>query len=96
MGSFLARSVYGARKKDAISSFERAMALAPKAKDVPLQYALGLLALDDYQYREKARDLLVRSIGLPAEDAYERIVHIEAVEALNRLNESDDDDDDDY
>ncbi len=96
MGSFLARSVYGARKKDAISSFERALILAPNAKDVLLQYALGLLALDDYQYREKARDLLTRSIGLPAKDAYERILHIEAVEALDSLNESDDDDDDDY
>ncbi len=94
MGSFMARTVYDARKKDAIASFERALALAPNAKAVPLQYALGLIALDDYQYREKARGLLMRSIGLPAKDAYERILHTEAVEALNSFNESDDDDDD--
>ena len=94
MGSFMARTVYGARKKDGIASFERALALAPNAKAVPLQYALGLIALDDYQYREKARNLLMRAIGLPAKDAYERILHIEAVEALDNLNESDDDDDD--
>ncbi len=94
MGSFLARSVYGARKKDAISSFERALILAPNAKDVLLQYALGLIALDDFRYQQKARDLLMRSIKLPAKDAYERILHIEAVEALDSLNESDDDDDD--
>ena len=94
MGSFIARTVYGARKKDAIASFERALALAPNAKAVSLQYALGLIALDDYQYREKARNLLMRSIGLPAKDAYERILHTEAVEALDNLNESDDDDDD--
>ncbi len=94
MGSFMARTVYGARKKDGIASFERALALAPDAKAVPLQYALGLIALDDYQYREKARDLLMRAIGLPAKDAYERILHIEAVEALDNLNKSDDDDDD--
>ena len=94
MGSFLARTVYGAREKDAIASFERASALAPNAKYVPMQYALGLLALDDYQYREKARNLLMRAVGLPAKDAYERILHIEAVKALNSLNESDDDDDD--
>lgn len=92
MGSFMARTVYGARKKDGIASFERALVLAPNAKDVPLQYALGLLALDDFQYREKARNLLMRAIGLPAKDAYERILHIEAVEALDNLNESDDDD----
>ncbi|MXW43480.1 MAG: hypothetical protein F4X32_03785 [Candidatus Dadabacteria bacterium] len=94
MGSFMARTVYGARKKDAIASFERALALAPNAKAVSLQYALGLIALEDFKYQEKARNLLMRSIGLPAKDAYERILHIEAVEALDNLNESDDDDDD--
>ena len=94
MGSFMARTVYGARKDDAIASFERAFAIAPNEKSVPLEYALGLMALDDYRYREKARDLLMRAIGLPAKDAYERILHIEAVEALDNLNESDDDDDD--
>ena len=93
MGSFMARTVYGAHKKDAIASFERALAIAPHAKDVPLQYALGLLALDDFKYQEKARDLLMRSIRLPAKDAYERILHTEAAEALNDLDESDDDDD---
>lgn len=92
MGSFVARTVYGARKKDGIASFERALALAPNAKAVSLQYALGLIALDDYRYREKARNLLTRAIGLPAKDAYERILHIEAAEALDNLNESDDDD----
>lgn len=96
MGSFVARTVYDARKKDAIASFERAFVLAPNTKAVPLQYALGLIALDDYRYREKARELLMRAIGLPAKDAYERIVHTEAVEALNSLNESEIDDDEDY
>ncbi len=96
MGSLLARSVYGARKKDAIASFERAVALSPNAKDVPLQYALGLLALDDFRYRDKVQGLLKRSIGLPAKDAYERILHAEAVETLKSLDEYYDDDDDDY
>ena len=96
MGSFMARTVYGARKNDAIASFERALALAPNEKFVLLEYALGLLALDDFRYREKARNLLMQSIGLSAKDAYGRILHTEAVETLNSLNESDDDDDDDY
>lgn len=95
MGSFIARTVYGARKKDAIASFEKALALAPDAKYVPLQYAFGLLALDSFKYREKARDFLMRSIKLPAKDAYERILHTEAVKALDSLDEYDDDDDDD-
>ncbi len=96
MGSFMARTAYGARKEDALASFEKALALAPNAKYVPLQYALGLLALDDFKYREKARSLLMQSISLPAKDAYERILHIKAVEALKNLDESADDDDDDY
>ena len=95
MGSFMARTVYGARKKDAIASFERALVLAPHAKYVSLEYALGLLALDDFRYRKKARDLLMRAISLPATDAYERILHTKAVETLNSLDESEDDDDDD-
>ena len=88
MGSFMARIVYGARKKDAIASFERALVLAPHAKDVPLEYALGVLALDNVKYREKAQDLLMHAIRLPAKDAYERILHTKAVERLNSLNAS--------
>ena len=91
MGSFTARIVYGARKKDAIASFERALVLAPHAKAVPLEYALGLLALDNVQYREKAQNLLKHAIRLPAKDAYGRILHTKAVELLNSLNASDDD-----
>ena len=96
MGSLTARIAYGARKKDGIASFERAVVLAPNAKYVPLEYALGLLALDDFQYREKVRNLLERAISLPAKDAYERILHTEAVALLNSLDESDEEEDDDY
>ena len=95
MGSFMARTAYGARKKDAVASFERALVLAPHANYVPLEYALGLLALDNFRYREKAQNLLMLAIKLPAKDAYERILHTKAVELLNSLNASDDDDDDD-
>ena len=73
----------------------KGFALAPNEKYVPLEYALGLLALGDFRYREKARELLTRSISLPAKDAYEWILHAKAVETLDSLNESDDDDDDD-
>ena len=69
-GSFPARLTYGAREKDAIASFERALELAPHAKTVFLEYALGLLALDDDKYREPARGLLKRAIEIPAKDAY--------------------------
>ena len=87
-GSFLARMLYGARKIDAIASFERALELAPRAIAVHLQYALGLLALDDDDYREKARGLLERAIEIPVQDAYERLLHKSAVERLKALDTS--------
>ena len=84
----MARVTYGAREEDALASFERALRLAPGAKAVPLQYALGLLILDDDEYREKARGLLKRAIEIPAKDAYERILHKRAVERLKALDAS--------
>ena len=47
MGPLMARMIYRARKKDAIAAFERALELAPHEKSVSLEYALGLLALDE-------------------------------------------------
>ncbi len=87
-GSLLARALCGAREKDAVASFERALELAPQAIAVHLQYALGLLALDDDDYREKVRGLLERAIEIPAKDAYERLLHKSAVERLKTLDTS--------
>lgn len=86
LGSFMARVLYRARKKDAFASFERALELAPDSKAGPLEYALGMLALDESKYREKARDMLTRAIGIPARDAYEEILHTRAVERLETLD----------
>ena len=86
VGSFLARLAYGAREEYALASLERAFELAPDAKAVPLEYALGLLALDEGKYREKARSLLKQSIEIPAKDAYERLLHKSAVKRLKALD----------
>ena len=88
VGPFLARLTYGASKEDAIASLRRAFELAPDAKDVPRQYALGLLELDEDEYRDRARALLKRSIALPAKDAFERLVHKLAVRRLRALDAS--------
>ena len=85
VGPFMARLIYGARKKNALAAFERALQLAPHAKAVPLEYALGLLALDGRDYRERAAGLLRRAIRIPAEDAYDRLLHERAVERLEAL-----------
>ena len=79
---------FGARERDALAAFERAFELAPDRKAVPLQYALGLLALDEDEYREKARALLKRAIDIPARDAYDRLLHKRAVDRLEALDAS--------
>ena len=87
-GSFLARVIYGAREKDAIASFEQALELSPHGKAVHLEYTLGLLALDEDEYREKARGFLERAIGIPPKDAYEHLLHESALERLEALDTS--------
>ena len=66
-GGFFAGMLYGAKKKDALAYFERALELAPQEKNVHLEYALGLLSLDVHDNRGKARDLLERTISIPAQ-----------------------------
>ena len=88
LGSFMARLTFGARRQDALSSFKRAIELAPNEKAVPLQYALGLLVLDKDKYGGNARALLKRSINLPAKNAYDRLLHKQAVDRLEALETS--------
>ena len=88
VGSFIARITHGARESDALAHFEAAMKHAPDTKSVNLEYALGLLILDEDENREKARGLLARAIDLPAKDAYDRILHRRAVERLKALDAS--------
>ena len=62
----------------------------PREKIVPLEYAIGLLALDDDEYRKQARRLLQRAIELPIKDAFDDLVHRKAVETLAALDSLDD------
>lgn len=87
-GSFIARITHGARESDAIDHFESALKHAPETKFVNLEYALGLLILDEDEYRDRARKLLARAVELPAKDAYDRLLHKRAVERLKALDAS--------
>ena len=87
-GSFIARITHGARESDALAHFESALKHAPDTKFANLEYALGLLLLDEDEYRGKARKLLARAIELPAKDAYDRLLHKRAVERLKDLDAS--------
>lgn len=86
VGAFMAGAMYGARKKKALAHYARALELAPDEKVVVVEYALGLLLLDDAKYREQARDLFGRALELPSKDAYDRILHRRTVEKLAALD----------
>ena len=85
VGSLMGGMVYGARKKEGLAHYERALEIAPEEKVVLVEYALGLLLLDDDEYREQAQDLLERSLEIPSEVASDRILHRVAIEKLTAL-----------
>ena len=82
----MARALLGAKKKSAFDHYEQALALAPDRNVVLLEYASGLLLLEGEKRRAQARDLLVRPIELPPQDAFQRILHQQAVERLAALD----------
>ena len=86
MGGFMAGAVYGAKRTKALAHYERALELAPDEKVVLVEYAYGLLLLDDDKNREQARQLLMRATAMPSKDAYDRILHRRAVEKLAALD----------
>lgn len=88
-GAFVARVTFGAQKKLAIESFERAIELDPEDKADYFSMAVGFEALDEKKYKEEVHDLLKRAIGLPAKDVYDRIFHDKAVELLKSRTASD-------
>ena len=85
-GGMMARALLGAKKKSAFTHYEQAMALAPDRNVVLLEYASGLLLLEARKRWGQARDLLVRAIELPPQDAFQRILHQQAVERLAALD----------
>ena len=82
----MAKVLYGASKKDALTHYEKALKLAPGEKVTLVEFAFGLLLLDDTANRNQARNLLIHAIKLPSKDAHDRIFHQKAVERLASLN----------
>ncbi len=85
VGFIIAGILYGASEEDALAHYERAYALAPDDSTVNLEFAIGLLTLDDDDYVERARSLLAHAAELPAEDAYGQIVRAQAEARLAAL-----------
>ena len=85
-GGFMARMLYGASEKDALAHYEKALELAPGMKYPLVQYALGLVLLDDDDHRRNARRLFERAIALPSADALDRLVHKQAVDGVAAID----------
>ncbi len=84
-GSIIARATYGARKKDVVASFARAIELDPRSKEDLYSMAIGYEALSYKKYRNQVHELLKRAIEMPVADAYDRIMHDKAVKHLESL-----------
>ncbi len=85
-GGFMARMLYGASEKDALAHYDKALELAPGKKYPLVQYAQGLLLLDDDDNRGIARRLFARAIALPSADALDRLVHKQALDGVAAID----------
>ena len=86
---FMAGVLYGASEADALAHYQRALALAPDDASVNLEFALGLLTLDDRDEANlaRARALLEHALAQTVEDAHGEITRQRAEERLARLEE---------
>jgi len=82
----MARVLFGASGNEARAHYNAALELAPDAKIVHAEYALGLLLLDRRRHLEEALSLLQRARELPSRDAHDRIVHDRVIAKLAELD----------
>lgn len=84
LGKFVAGTVLGAKEREAIAWFERAMAAEGADPVVPVFYASTLLNLSAGN-APRARALLERSQKAPARDGFERLVKANGAAILKPL-----------
>ena len=78
----LARRIYGANRKAAISHYERALELVPDSKILLYEYGIRLADLYRDSGEERAREMLETALSRPAQDKYDEYIHREIVDAL--------------
>ena len=88
IGRLMGRTLFGARKKDALQHFDQAYALNQQSKANNLSLAIGLIELDQDKYSDRAHKLLKQAAELPINDAYEKILHERIIEKLATLEMS--------
>ena len=81
----MAGFLYGATEKKARAHYGRTLELMPDAKVVCVEYAFGLLLMDEERNREEARGLLERALKKPSRDAVDRLYHEQAMARLAAL-----------
>lgn len=88
IGRLMGRTLFGARKKDALQHFDQAYASNQQSKANNLSLAIGLIELDQDKHSDRAHKLLEQAAELPIKDAYEKIIHSRVIEKLTALNTS--------
>jgi tetratricopeptide (TPR) repeat protein len=81
-GSYLARTLYGARESDALALFDRALHIAPDNVAVHYQIALSLAGFDADKYRARIKDELQAVAKNDAATAHEKKMQQRAAELL--------------
>ncbi len=88
VGRLLGRTLFGARKKDALQHFDQTYELNQQSKTNNLSLAIGLIELDHDKYSDRAHNLLKQAAELPINDAYEKIIHERIIKKLSALDTS--------
>ena len=86
-GGAMAGFLYGASARKALQHYARTLELMPDAKVVCVEYAFGLLLLDEEGNRGEARGFLQRAIEKPSKNAVDRLYHEQAVARLATLGD---------
>lgn len=84
VGGLLGALTYGANEADALRHYRKALALFPESAIVRIEYARGLLLLDDAN-KAQARKLLAHAAKLGPADAAERLDVEHARSRLEKL-----------
>ena len=82
-GALVARMTFGATRKKAMEHLERSLELWPDSKAVLLEAGTALLVLDAKKHRERALELLRAAVASPADNAYDTLLHGQALERLD-------------
>jgi len=88
LGSFLAGTVLGAKRADALRAFDTALAKDPRGSVVPTFYAFTLLSMDAGN-APRVRELLREAVRAAPRDGFEALLKRQAEQVLPLLERDD-------